>query len=142
MTATKRGLRRVAARNRLLRIATTFAVLLAVWLGVRTARAAESGAPLCDARGATTFAPVPQLQPLLLSIGEVPETPCGDDSAFQRSVGQSSGLTWEVSAPDAAAVPASLVLPSLWGSAVWFPESVASPGPSGVLASFDRPPRA
>lgn len=47
--------------RKLLRDALAFATLVVVWLVVSPARAAES-APMCDPRGAITFAPPPQIQ--------------------------------------------------------------------------------
>lgn len=127
--------------RRLLRFAVTFAVALCAWLVVRPAHAEGIGAPLCDARGATSLAPAPQLQALLLSIGEVPETPCGDDAAFQRSVNPSQGPSWEASAPEAAAVPRGFVLIAPVEPAPRPQGAVGLRGAIGVRGSLDRPPQ-
>jgi hypothetical protein len=47
--------------RKLLRVLIALTTFVVVWLVAQPARAAES-APLCDARGAITFAPPPQIQ--------------------------------------------------------------------------------
>lgn len=62
--------------RRLLRTLLAVATLVVVWLVVapRTAFAMpRSGAPLCDPRGAITFAPPPQVQDVELSLDIPPD---------------------------------------------------------------------
>ena len=53
--------------RRFLRTLVALAITLTAWLVVSPARA-DSRAPLCDSRGAITFAPAPQLQGTETSI--------------------------------------------------------------------------
>jgi len=128
--------------RRVLRAMTATAMALAVWLVVAPARAA---APLCDTRGATTFAPPPTLQPPMASI----DVSSGDGRECERpdlvaayQEGRDDAPRFEQRAP----APAALVT-SRWmvegRHAARAPRDGVLKGGSrrGVRRSIDRPPR-
>jgi hypothetical protein len=124
----------------LFRVAVAFAAALCVWLVASPAKAA---APLCDSRGATTFAPPPQLQPPSPSV-DVSVAPVCDESLLAGEAVDrgdppgpqiASSTDASLSSPDhvvdvAAPAPAgTLAIVSL-----------EAPSP-GVCARVERPPR-
>ncbi len=124
----------------LVKYAICVATMVAAWLVASPARAE---APLCDMRGATTFAPAPQLQQLQVSIDLGLEKDDCDPLKLLRMVSKDRpGQSWEAPAADpvAASHPAPRFTP---GSAlVHYAEPPMLPPSSGVRASIERPPRA
>jgi hypothetical protein len=116
------------------------AAALVVWLVASPARAAL--APQCDARGAITFAPPPQLQPPLESIdqGDVGLT-CEERLALEGGVEQGN-----------APIPTTSPEPALGGAlpAISPAAAEACPPraietiavPRGRATRIERPPRA
>jgi hypothetical protein len=74
-----------AMRSRLIRALLTVAVFAMVWL-VAAPAFASTRAPVCDPRGATTFAPPPQLQDLEQSLDVVEPEDCAARSEETRHV--------------------------------------------------------
>jgi len=127
--------------RRFLRAVTTTAVALAIWLVASPARAA---APLCDTRGATTFAPAPTLQAPMASVdvGHDPrECPRADLLAAYRQGGERDPRIEERSPAPVAPVAAPRAVDE--ASAMRAPpdEERIEGARSGVHRSIERPPR-
>ncbi|MFO0679667.1 MAG: hypothetical protein U0169_24280 [Polyangiaceae bacterium] len=119
-----------------------FAVALATWTVVRPAMAASS-APFCDGRGATTFAPAPQLQAPVTSMDPV-DTDSGcrvDDKGGTVERHRTGGP--EIPASDLHAAPHHVPVPAFAAGdeRVSRPTMPGTPR-TGVHADVERPPRA
>jgi len=125
----------------LLRAVIAFAAALCVWLVASPAKAA---APRCDARGAITFAPTPQLQAPSPSVQmSTAVEACFElhfvGDALEQGRGDSQVPTWSM---DASAPPMERLgaLPPALHRVVPRADVVEAPRP-GVHARVDRPPR-
>jgi hypothetical protein len=127
--------------RRWVRLFVAVATALAAWV---VATPAHAAAPLCDQRGATMFAPAPQLQPIETSIdvGPAPEDSCLADLA-QASADDGRAPQ----APDAR-VSADPAVPNLSHGVIdppWVPtrtaRDVTVAERDGVRSSIERPPR-
>lgn len=125
--------------TRVARYAVAVATMLAAWLVSFSARAE---APLCDTRGATTFAPAPQLQEMPVSIDLGLEKDECDPLKLLRMVSKDRpGRSWDAPVADPVAVthPAPRFAP---GSApAHYAEPSMLPPCTGVHSSIERPPR-
>jgi hypothetical protein len=133
-------------RSRVLRLLLTLSTLLVVWLvtGTGTASAA-SQAPQCDPRGATTFAPPPQLQEpdssldIVVNDDDCTKSPLETRQAVPK---RAPPIDAAPSARDAAVTTIALPAVHVRG------ERLPAPGASevclrpGFRTSVDRPPRA
>jgi hypothetical protein len=126
------------------RIFVAFATALAAWVVATPARA---DAPLCDRRGATTFAPAPQLQAPETSIDVGPPANANEESCFDRIQRASAedgraptpappGLTVDSTVPNGATVS---MTPG-WVATRETTE-VSCGERAGVRSRVDRPPR-
>lgn len=123
------------------RAVVTFATLVAVWLVVSPAQAFGS-APVCDPRGATMFAPPPQIQDEERSIDIVD---CGDTTPLDDMVNVGEGRTRasiEWSASSAGTLGTPPVVGLCEGVRLRAPEGAIERLPRGTLSSVERPPRA
>jgi hypothetical protein len=124
------------------KIVIAFAAFAIVWLVASPARATL--APQCDARGAITFAPPPQLQPPEQSIdvtdGSAPS--CLERFLTDGGVKQGSAPpSPSASGLEPTAIQATLeVRPSSKGELL-APEVPHMPHAIGVQARLERPPR-
>jgi hypothetical protein len=114
---------------------------------VSPARAAVppgSTAPVCDPRGAITFAPPPQIQDSEQSL-DIPDIDCankGMESNDARHVVPSHGAPLiDLVSPDQATASQRVVVGSPLGARLAAPPPVLSPAPMGVRSSIERPPR-
>jgi hypothetical protein len=125
-------------RSRALRILFTLTVFAIVWLVVKPAHAA---APVCDPRGATMFAPPPQIQDAEQSLDVVPD--CAVDSPLDvRAVGPRRGGPIAFSfSQEPMAANAILLPPMLVGDKLDAPRSSLVRPPRGVRSALERPPR-
>ena len=169
---------RLLMRSRLLHALLTFATLVVAWLVTTPAHATEASfeasfsasvvlhtpspaapapigpatpttrAPLCDPRGATTFASAPQMQDVEVTL----DTGLTLDDCFGTTRGEGANQAAPGRAPlprdassassDAAVLRAAVVL------AAPERELLPAPGPSttcsrpGIRSTVDRPPRA
>lgn len=126
-------------RSKLLRTVLMFATFAVVWLVVKPAFA--SGAPVCDPRGATMFAPPPQIQDEERSLDVAPD--CDVDGPLDvRSVTPRRGGTITFSISQEPVAPPAIALPPISVG-----ERLPSPAPSlsrplqGVRFPLERPPR-
>jgi len=122
------------------RIITLVAAMF-VWLAAGEARAE---APLCDPRGATVFAPAPQLQDaeLTLSLGESNDcVPIDEAISLRESRG--GHAEWSASSAEDAAItgsaPAIATAPLL---SILDADEAHSRPLRGVIGAHERPPRA
>jgi len=138
------------SRSRLLRLLLTLTTLVVVWLVASPALASTESlaakAPLCDPRGAVTFAPPPQMQQLEVSLDIGTFDDCGSSSSEADARHADTGrppvqidasssrepLTRAATTPVAG--PASELVPAPAAS-----EVCSRPG---VRSTVDRPPRA
>jgi len=120
---------------RILLALTTFAL---VWVVVKPAYAA---APLCDPRGATMFAPPPQIQDTEQSLDVVPD--CAVDSPLDvRSVLPQRGGAITFSISQEPMTPSVLALPPIMvGELLAAPSASLVRLPRGVRSALERPPR-
>lgn len=113
-----------------------------MWL---LAPSAHAAAPLCDARGAITFAPPPTLEEPNASIDVGEADDCGGSSAQDVALqhGQRTPSTQTVAEDAARALVATspVILPAPIADAVTETPTTFVP-PSGVSFRLDRPPRA
>jgi hypothetical protein len=127
--------------QRFLRTFMAVATFVVVWLVVSPARAWTNSAPVCDPRGATTFAPPPQIQDAEQSL-DIPAD-CGQDDPLETSHvlpgrGPQIDITFSQEPVAAAQAPVhGLVFVERR------PAQVADDleRPSGVRSSIERPPR-
>ena len=149
-------------RIRLLRALFTLTTLAVVWFVTSPALAANapvslhppaersapalSGAPLCDPRGATTFAPPPQMQDVELSLDSGLTL---DDCMTTRSSDAGRAAPGRAPAPlDASASSDAMLISAVATLAAAARElqlvpvaSTPCPRP-GIRSTVDRPPRA
>lgn len=127
-------------RRRLAATLAFVATLFAVWL--TAAPAFALGAPQCDVRAATTFAPPPQLQDPASSIDLGDDGACLSDGSHGRYALPDHAVAWELSAPDAArhATCGVSVAPASWVAAAPIRER-DEPLRSADSDTLDRPPR-
>ena len=127
--------------RKLLRIFVTLATFTVVWMVMP--REAHAAAPLCDPRGAITFAPPPQMQDPEQSLDVVaPCDPRAEDPLSARQVDQQRGpqiqiaFSQEPMTTNAFVIPLSPPLARLAA-----PEEAFARAPSGVRSALERPPR-
>jgi len=124
-----------------LRIAVSLLAATFVWLLAPSARAA---APLCDSRGAITFAPPPTLEEPNASIDVGDADDCGGSSRTDVALQHGQrGPSSQTSAEDGArALVASspVILPASCADVLEDVQTTFVP-PSGVASRLDRPPR-
>lgn len=108
----------------------------------------EYGAPLCDIRGAITFAPPPQMQETEVSLDTgVTLDDCmnGNANARERALNASNGrapLPRELSSTSDAAVMTALAkLARAPRELLPVPDASTTCPASGVRSTVDRPPR-
>ena len=129
---------------RLVRLIVAFAAALAAWLVVTPALAGSGmSAPQCDARGAITFAPPPQLQPAQQSIDATDdELSCVERMLAGEGLRQGNSPPPSPTATEPVAAPPVPTLPA-FAPTVLGPElEPLSRAPSGVRTSLERPPKA
>ena len=125
-----------------LRSVVTIAVAVCAWLIAAPAYAGMS-APQCDNRGAITFAPPPQLQPMEQSIDATDDgATCVERMLAAEGVHQGNAPPPTPTATEPVAPQAfpALLPPAL--SAVLPRDDVQTRAPAGVRTSLERPPRA
>lgn len=124
------------------RIAASLLAATFVWL---LAPSAHASAPLCDARGAITFAPPPTLEEPNASIDVGDADDCGGSSAQDVALqhGQRTPSTQSAVEDGSRALVATspVILPAALADVLEDAESTFVP-PSGVSQRLDRPPRA
>lgn len=134
--------------RRVLRALLTVATLVVVWLVVapRSAFAATplSGAPICDPRGAITFAPPPQIQDAELSL-DIPAD-CFDigplDLRLVKNADHGRSAPPELtSSQEPAAAVAGLRLDLVFSERLPVRVFVESEPPLADRDSLERPPR-
>ena len=127
--------------RRFVRTIVVLATTLAAWLVVMPAYAA---APLCDDRGATMFAPAPQLQSPETSIdtGEAPDDGCmsGDEGLHAVQEGQCPNPIPTSNGIDAT-LPSSVSIAPASHVVMGAPRDVLVIVAPGVRDRVDRPPR-
>jgi hypothetical protein len=127
-------------RRQWLKHALFVATALVAWLVAMPARAE---APMCDPRGAVTFAPAPQLPAPTTSIdvGPMPAD-CSDDATLLRHFsGGHAPLAELVQSSEPAATNALPAIPSPADSGFAYVIVAENAGPHGVASSVERPPR-
>jgi hypothetical protein len=127
--------------GKLLRTFLAIATFFVAWLVVSPARAWTNLAPICDPRGATTFAPPPQIQDPEQSL-DIPAD-CGDSAPVDttnlvRGRAPQIDITFsqEPVARAEIRVPAHAFVERLRR-----PRASLDTPPSGVRMTIDRPPR-
>jgi hypothetical protein len=126
------------------RIAISLLAATFVWL-VAAEKSAFAAAPLCDARGAITFAPPPTLEEPNASVDVGQADDCGDsrseDLALQH--GQRGPSAQNAAEDGARALVATtpMILPAAFADVLEAAETTFVP-PSGISSRLDRPPRA
>lgn len=131
----------------MLRIAVSLFAVTLVWLACpRAAFAATGGgAPLCDARGAITFAPPPTLEEpnASVDIGDAPQADdCSThaiDTTLDHGRAPNASITTDVLSRAALSSPL-LVMPATPTSTI-FVLAAHFVAPRGVRTRVDRPPR-
>lgn len=129
---------------RMLRLVSALATFVVAWLvAPRVVWAAHSAAPVCDPRGAITFAPPPQMQDPEQSLDVV--APCdgrAEDPREARHVTRGHRAQIDLSASQEPAVAGDVVVPVAAPLArVCAPEAALARAPSGVRSDVERPPR-
>lgn len=129
---------------RLLVALGAWSAALAVFLVASPAWAsAGMSAPQCDVRGAITFAPPPQLQPLQQSIDAIDdELSCVEKMLAGDGLRQGNAPPPSPVATEPVAPPPLPALPSFAPVVVRADLATLSRAPEGVRASVERPPRA
>ena len=128
--------------SRWVRTIVVIATTLAAWLVVMPAYAA---APLCDDRGATMFAPAPQLQSpeTSIDVGDSPDEGCLDEASGLHALQE--GRAPSPVAPSSqgidATLPSSLAIAPASHVVMGAPRGVLVVVPAGVRDQVDRPPR-
>jgi hypothetical protein len=112
-----------------------------VWL---LAPSAHAAAPLCDSRGAITFAPPPTLEEPNASVDVGDAEDCGgsadQDVALQHGQHGSSSQSAAEDGARALVATSPVILPAAFSAAIQDAETTFVP-PSGVAQRLDRPPR-
>lgn len=132
-------------RPQILRLVVTLATFIVAWFVLPSAAHAAVQAPVCDPRGAITFAPPPQLQDPETSLDIVV-----DDDDCTKSPLEQRSVTPERTAPQVAASSArdpatsGIVVPIACAPSERLPAPDVSPScpRRGFRASLERPPRA
>jgi hypothetical protein len=123
------------------RIAASLLAATFVWL---LAPSAHAAAPLCDSRGAITFAPPPTLEEPNASIDVGDADDCGGSSQTDVALEHGQhGSNAQASAEDGAralAATSPVILPASFSAAIQDAETTFVP-PNGVSSRLDRPPR-
>ena len=126
-----------------LRIAISLLAATFVWL--LAPKSAHAAAPLCDARGAITFAPPPTLEEpnASVDIGDADDcgAPSSQDVAFQHGQRGPSGQTAAEDGERALTTISPVILPASFADVLHDAQTTFVP-PSGVSSRLDRPPRA
>ena len=127
--------------RKLLRALLALATFSAVWLIVSPASAFATAAPVCDPRGAITFAPPPQIQDAELSL-DIPADCMSESPLESKNVVPGRGAQLDISFSQEPAAAAAAVLPS-YVFVERLPARVSAlPRPrEGVRGSLERPPR-
>ncbi len=124
------------------RFVVTIAAALCAWLVAAPAWAGMS-APQCDSRGAITFAPPPQLQPVEQSIDATDDgMTCVERMLAAEGVRQGNAPPPSPTAVDPVAAPSLPTLPTFAPVALPAARDASGRPPSGVRPSLERPPRA
>lgn len=125
-----------------LRIAISLFAATFVWFFAE--KRAHAAAPLCDARGAITFAPPPTLEEPNASIDVGEADDCGastsQDVAFQHGQHGSNAQTAAEDGARALVAMSPVILPASLSDVVTETTTTFVP-PSGVSSRVDRPPR-
>ncbi len=125
-----------------LRIAISLLAATFVWLLAE--KHAQAAAPLCDARGAITFAPPPTLEEPNASVDIGQADDCSDsrseDIALQHGQRGPSSQTAAEDGARALAATSPVILPASFADVLEAKETTFVP-PSGVSSRLDRPPR-
>lgn len=132
--------------GKLLRTLLAIATFTVVWLVAAPSQAlAFTGlgtAPLCDPRGAITFAPPPQMQDPELSLDIPPD--CQVESPLETmnlGRGRPAPIDFSLSMDPLTAMP--MRIPALsFSERVAAPKAERAPPRRGVTSSIERPPRA
>lgn len=122
-----------------IRILVSLLAATFVWLLAPAARAA---APLCDSRGAITFAPNVVLEEPNASV-DVGQDDCSGGSTFDLVLDHGRGTSAQSSADDGAralVAQSPMILPAAPADVLEEAASTFVP-PSGVHTRLDRPPR-
>ena len=135
-------------RRRALRTLLLIATVTVVWLLVSPSTALampRNAAPVCDPRGAITFAPPPQIQDAELSL-DIPAD-CFDlgaiDFRLVKNVDHGRTAPPELSSSQESMTAANVALFGLEVSErVPAPRARREAPPAGVRRSLDRPPQA
>lgn len=122
-----------------LRLAVSLVAMLVVWT---TASVARADAPLCDHRGAITFAESPALQVRDIGCDAAPDDGAAADDGdaflqedFPRAPAPDSTWSFDAVVPTVHALaPQSFIVLS-------YPPAVTLGARSGTALSLDRPPR-
>jgi hypothetical protein len=134
-------------RRRLVRTLLLVATVTVVWLLVSPSQALampRSGAPVCDPRGAITFAPPPQIQDPELSL-DVP-VDCFDLAAIDfrlvNGVDHGRSAPPDLSSSQESVTGMDALLFGLeFTERVPAPRAIASAPPAGVRPTLERPPQ-
>lgn len=134
-------------RRRLARILVAVATVVVVWLLVAPSQAfalPRNGAPVCDPRGAITFAPPPQIQDAELSLDIPPD--CFDLAAIDfrlvKNVDHGRSAPPELSSSQESMTGAAPILLGLEFSERLPAPSVVERAPRAAdRESLERPPR-
>ena len=125
------------------RIAASLLAVTLVWL--LSEKHALAAAPLCDARGAITFAPPPTLEEPNASIDVGDADDCGGSTQTDVTLDHGQrGPSAQTSADDGAralVATSPVILPAAIADVLEDAETTFVP-PSGVASRLDRPPRA
>jgi hypothetical protein len=126
-----------------IRIAVSLLAATLVWL--LAPRSAFAAAPLCDARGAITFAPNPTLEEpnASIDIGEADDCSGASSADFTLEHGQHgtrSPLSGAEDGARALVATSPVILPAAPADVLEDTEATLVP-PSGVSTRLERPPR-
>ena len=116
------------------------ATMLAAWVVAFPARAAD--APMCDKRGAITFAPAPQLQASQVSLDDVAADDCAPDEALRHALGSDRPIVWDAPGAEPCALPSPDPALAAVSGAASFAKTRLLAASLGARAALDRPPRA
>lgn len=127
--------------RRLLRIFVALTTFTVVWMVMP--KDAQAAAPLCDPRGAITFAPPPQMQDPEQSLDVVaPCDPRAEDPLAARQVDQQRGPQIQIAFSQEPATTNAIVIPlSPPLARIDAPEAALARTPAGVRSALERPPR-
>ena len=127
------------------RLLVAAATALCAWVVATPARAA---APMCDQRGATVFAPAPQLQPIQTSLDIAPPESADESDCFARLAHATSASGSHAPQAPAASVTGDPAIPSFAHGVIdpaWVPApdvvDATNDAREGVHLRVERPPR-